>query len=65
MFKGLKTVAFVLAFLLAPQAANACDLVYGQTWSFMSKSPQGWSSACGPKAMEGSVITLWPSGQEP
>lgn len=57
---------FLGAFLIStPLLANACGIIYGKDWALMLEPPAHWEAACGNKAMEGTVITLWPSESGP
>ena len=59
----VRSLLFVLAFSFISARALACGIVYGKDWAFLTQTPEGWSDACHTQAMQGTVITLWPSGQ--
>jgi hypothetical protein len=64
MTNGLcRTLVCLLLLVGASLPAAACSIVYGSNWALVSEPPEGWDSACGNDAMEGTSITLWPTEQ--
>lgn len=58
--------AAALAIAVAvPFGSEACGIVYGEDWAFISQAPSGWIAACGDDAMQETAITLWPQEQDP
>lgn len=55
---------FFLSLILVSSSSYACDIVYGKDWSFVSKAPKNWNSACGENSLPGTNISLWPNGQK-
>ena len=62
MARGLSRALLCFLLVGAWLPAAACSIVYGPDWAFVSEPPTGWDSACGDGAMDGTAITLWPTG---
>lgn len=44
---------------------GSCFIVYGDDWAFIAEAPKDWSATCGDKALQSTVLTLWPSDESP
>ena len=53
----------IAALQITAASSWACSIVYGKDWAFLADAPPGWSSACHTQALQGTVITLWPTAQ--
>jgi hypothetical protein len=53
----------LLSFCWPVSQAIACDIVYGDNWTFVSPTPERWRSQCGDAAPQGTNVILWPEGQ--
>ena len=62
-FPIVKFAAIALLLLLA-SPAYACNILYGDDWAFISTEVDGWYTACGEEALQGTVVTLVPISEK-